>query len=126
MPVSDLWGIQGLWNAIYAARRLSVLDQSVSARRGLSIYGSDTAARGSSPCHGDRFPGRIWRACDRPGTLSWNSGQDRQRIWRDLYAHIALLFQLSRSSRRFLAILRWFARPFRARDVLFDVHRRSK
>jgi len=110
-PVSDFWGVQGLWDTIYFGGRISVVDQPLFGGWGLSVYGAGAAGFCLTARDGDGVSGGLRRVGNRVGARERGAGTDGKCVWFCVYAGFIVLLELSGGARSFLAILWGFARP---------------
>jgi hypothetical protein len=94
------------------------LDQPLSSGRSLSVHGSCSQERCSTPCYAARVPGGLRRVGDRNRARAWDSGTSCKHLRRDLHVQLIAFGQLPGTTCRFLAVLWRLIRAPRASTLL--------
>src|SRR3954468_380671 len=117
--VPDLRAIQSLRARVHARRWISVLDQPLPAGRRLPVHCPGAERVRAAARYYNFLARRIRRAGPRDQLAARPLDEARQRLRVHLHDDVAVFFQLSRSARAALAILRSIARPLCVGVVLF-------
>src|SRR5579884_3262497 len=127
LPVSDLCAIEGLWDAVHLAWRISVVDQPIPAPgQRVSEDGSDPAKLRPGACDRHLIRGGLCGIGDWLSSRAWNLGEGRERVRLRLHASLVLCFQLSGRQRTFVAILRSVPGSFGSGTLLSGLHCREE